>query len=146
MQFNSHPGHFLTWERPLDASSGISPRYSSATNSQLTASSLYRYNTMSDYAFFSKGSSQWRKAYLSPWGQLDICPLLPQFHVTSIAQSEFSSLTNLKAWGIAERFHSGITFLLVSAEEGAAGDQDVQSLYGVGEPLSGQGSHCGGSS
>ena len=31
---NLHPGYFLTWERPLDASSGISPRYSSATSSK----------------------------------------------------------------------------------------------------------------
>ena len=36
---------------------------------------------------------------LSLWGCLDICPLLCQFHVTSITQSELSSLTNLKAWG-----------------------------------------------
>ena len=34
-------GHFLTWERPLYASSGISPRYSSATYSQLTTSPFF---------------------------------------------------------------------------------------------------------
>ena len=43
-QGNLHLGYFLTWERPLDASSGISPRYSSATSSKLTISSHYRYN------------------------------------------------------------------------------------------------------
>ena len=42
--FDLHPGHFLTWERPLDTTSGIFPRYSSATSSQLTVSSHYRYN------------------------------------------------------------------------------------------------------
>ena len=76
------------------------PRYLSATNSQLTASSLYRYNTMNNYAFFSKDSSQLGETFLSIWGHLDICPLLHQFHVTSITQLELSSLTSLKAWGM----------------------------------------------
>ena len=118
LQFNSHPGHFLTWERPLDASSGTSPRHSSATKSQLTASFLYRYNTMCDYAFFSKGSSWWGEAFLSLSGCLDICPLLCQFHMTSITQSELSSLTSLKAWGNMEEPCGDIAFLLVSIEEG----------------------------
>ena len=37
-QGDLHLGHFLTWERPLDTSSGISPRYLSATSSQLNIS------------------------------------------------------------------------------------------------------------
>ena len=82
---------------------------------------------MANYAFFSQGSSQWGKDFLSLWGYLDICPLLHQFHVTSITQSELSSLTSLKAWGDAEKFHSGIAFLLVSTEEEATGDK----MYGL---------------
>ena len=66
LQFNSHLGHFLTWERPLDTSSGISPRYLPATNSQLTASSLYRYDMMSNYAFFSKDSRWWGRPLCHP--------------------------------------------------------------------------------
>ena len=66
--FNSHLGHFLTWERSLDTLSGISPRYSSATNSQLTASSLYRYNMIANYAFFSQGSGWWGKDFLITLG------------------------------------------------------------------------------
>ena len=123
MQFNSHLGHFFTWKRSPDVLSGVSPRYSSATNSQLTASSLYRYNMMSNYTFFSKGSSQWGEAFLSIWDCLDICPLLQQFNVTSITQLELSSLTSLKAWGNIEKFYSDISFLLVSTEEGAAGER-----------------------
>ena len=72
--------------------------------------------------------------------------MLHQFHDTSITQSELSSLTSLKAWGDVEKFCSDIAFLLVSTEEGAAGDR----MYGLSTvwviPLSGQGSHCGGSS
>ena len=67
------------------------------------------------------------EAFLSLWGCLDICPLLCQFHVTSITQLELSSLTSLKAWGDAEKFHSDIAFLLVSTEKGAAGDR----VYGL---------------
>ena len=37
------------------------------------------------------------------------------------------SLTSLKAWGDMERFHSDITFLLVSTEEEATGDR----MYGL---------------
>ena len=47
---------------------------------------------MSNYEFFSKGPSQWGEAFQSLWGCHDICPLLDQFHVTSITQSELSSL------------------------------------------------------
>ena len=64
--------------------------------------------------------------FLSIWGHLDICPLLHQFHVTSITQLELSSLTSLKGWGDAEKFHSDITFHLVSTKEGVAGDR----MYG----------------
>ena len=47
---------------------------------------------------------------------------MEQFHVSSITQSELSSLTSLKAWGDPEKFQSGIAFLIVLTEEGAAGD------------------------
>ena len=53
----------------------------------------------------------------------DICLLLDQFHVTSITQSELSSLTSLKAWGDLEKFQSNIAFLLVLTEECTAGDR-----------------------
>ena len=71
------------------------------------------------------------KAFLSPWGHLDICPLPHQFHITSITQSKLSSLTSLKAWGDAEKSCSDITFLLVSTEEGAAGDRTMVSTVWV---------------
>ena len=103
------------------------PPYLSATSSQLTVSSHYRYNMMSKYKFFSTVSSQSGEAFLSLWGHLDIYPLLNQFHVTSITHLELSSLTSLKAWGDAEKFHSDIAFLLVSTEEGEAGDR----VYGL---------------
>ena len=82
---------------------------------------------MANYAFFSQGSGQWGKDFLLLWGHLDICPLLLQLHVTSITQSELSSLTSLKAWGNTEKFHNDITFLLVSTKGGVTGDR----MYGL---------------
>ena len=82
---------------------------------------------MSNYEFFSKGPSQWGEAFQSLWGCHNICPLVNQFHVTSITHSELSSLTSLKAWGDAEKFYSDVTFLLVFTDEGAAGDR----VYGL---------------
>ena len=67
------------------------------------------------------------KDFLSLWGHLDICPLLYQLHVTSITQSELSSLTSLKAWGDVRKFCDDITFLLVSTEEEVTGDR----MYGL---------------
>ena len=58
---------------------------------------------MSNYKFFSKDPS-WGEAFQSLWGCHDICSLLDQFYVTSITQSELSSLTSLKAWGDLEKF------------------------------------------
>ena len=62
--------------RPLDASSGISPKYLSATYSQLTTFSFCRYNMMTKYTFFSQGSDRWGKDLALLWGCLGICPLL----------------------------------------------------------------------
>ena len=63
------------------------------------------------------------EAFQSLWGHLDICPLLNEFHVASITHLELSSLTSLKAWGDVEKFHSDITFLLVSTAEGEVRDR-----------------------
>ena len=59
-------------------------------------------------------------------GHHNICPLLEQFHVTSVTQSELSSLTSLKAWGNLE-FRSDITFLLILTEGFTAGER----VYGL---------------
>ena len=55
-------GSLLTWGKPLDALSSISPRYLSATYSQLTTSPFFhRHHKMTYYAFFSQGSDRWGK-------------------------------------------------------------------------------------
>ena len=111
-------GSLLTWGKPLDASSGISPRYLSATYSQLTISPFVcRHHTMMDYAFFLLGSDSWGKDLIPLWGHLTICLPLQQFHLPSITQLELSSLMNLKAWGEKQKVHQDIAYLLVLAEE-----------------------------
>ena len=118
----------LTWERPLDASSSVFPRYLSATYSQLITSPLfYRYYMMTDYAFFLQGSDRWGNDLALLWGHLNICPSLQQFHIPSVTQSDLSFLTGLKAWRDKEKFQNDIAFLLVSAEEEATGDR----MYGL---------------
>ena len=94
----------LTWAKPLDASSGFSPRYLSATYSQFTISPFFcRHCTMTDYVFFSLGSDMWGRDLAQLWGHLTICPPLQQFHIPSITQSELSSVMSLKAWGRKRR-------------------------------------------
>ena len=78
---------------------------------------------MTDYAFFSQGSDRWGKDLTLLWRCLNICPLLQQFHVTSVTQSEISSLIALRAWGDKEKFHHDITFLLVSTKEETTGNR-----------------------
>ena len=78
---------------------------------------------MTNYAFFLQGSDRWGKDLALLWGCLNIFPSLQQFHISSITQSEFSSLTGLKAWQDKEKFHNDIAFLLVSAKEEATGDR-----------------------
>ena len=82
---------------------------------------------MSSYAFFSKDLGHWGESYQSPWGFHDICPVLEWFHITHVTQSELTSLTCLKAWGVAKKFCSNVTFLLVLAKEGSA----VERVYGL---------------
>ena len=100
---------------------------------------------MSDYDFFSKSPNQWREAFQSLWGHHDICPLLDQFHVASIMQSELSFLTSLKLEAIqknSEQYH-----LSPGSNWGVHGrGQSIWPFYDVCKPLSGQGLHHGGSS
>ena len=117
-------GSLLTWRKPLDASSGISPRYLSTTYPQLIVSPFfYRHPIMTDYAFFSQGLDRWGKEMALLWGSLTICPPLQQFHIPSITPAELSSLTSLKAWGEKQKICHDIAFLLILAEEEATGDR-----------------------
>ena len=75
---------------------------------------------MSDYTFFSKDPGHWGESYQSLGGCHNICLLLQWFHIIQVTQSELTSLTHLKAWGDAERFHSAVAFLLVLPKEGVA--------------------------
>ena len=117
-------GSLLTWGKPLDALSGISPRYLSTTYSQLTVSPFfYRHPIMTNYAFFSQGSDRWGKEMALMWGSLTIFLPLQQFHIPSITPAELSSLTSLKAWGEKQKIHHDIASLLILAEEKATGDR-----------------------
>ena len=97
---------------------------------------------MSSYEFFSKDPSQWGEAFLSLWGHLDICPLLNQFHVTSITHSDLSYLTSLKDWGMWR--HSAVMSpsYWFQPRRGQWG-QGIWPFYDMGEPLSGQGLYYG---
>ena len=57
------------------------------------------------------------------WGDINICPQLWQFHISSLTPVELFSLTGLKAWGGKQKVCHNITFLLVQAEEEATGDR-----------------------
>ena len=82
---------------------------------------------MSDYTFFSKDPGHWGESYQSLWQCHNICPLLQQFHIAQVTQSNLTSLTWLKAWGDDKRFHSGVAFLLVLPKEGIAEER----VYGL---------------
>ena len=120
----STSGPLLTWGKPLDTSSGISPRYLSTTYSQLNVSPFfYRHPIMTDYDFFSQGSDRWGNEVALLWGSLTICPPLQQFQIPSITPAELSSPTSLKAWRKKQKIHHNITFLLILAEEEATWDK-----------------------
>ena len=91
---------------------------------------------MSDYTFFCKYPGCWGESYQSLWRHHDICPLLEQFHIANMTQSELASLTCLKAWGDPKKFCSNFAFILVLPKEGAVGES-VQPCHDVGAPLPG---------
>ena len=77
---------------------------------------------MSDYTFFSKDLGHWGELFQSLSGCHDICPLLQQFLITQVTQSELTFLTYLRMWGDAKSFCSNIAFLLVLCKEGVAAE------------------------
>ena len=130
MWFNSHPGHFLTWERPLDASSGVTPRYSSTTNSQLTASSLYRYKCNEHLCILLQ-------VLQSVGGGLSVTLGVSGHLSTAISilchlHNSIRALLCHQPKGLgkhAEESCSDIAFLLVSTQVGGCRRQDIWSLY-----------------
>ena len=117
-------GSLLTWGKPLDTLSGISPQVFICYLLSINYTPFfYRHHMMTDYVFFSQGLDRWGKDYAPLWGHLTICPPLQQFHISSITQSELSSLTSLKAWGEKQKVHNDIASLLVLTEEEATGDR-----------------------
>ena len=84
---------------------------------------------MSDYTFFLKDPSHWGKSFLSLWGCHDICPLVQQFHIAQVTQSELTSLTHLRVWGDDKRFCSDVVFLLVLPKEGVAEEMVMGLLW-----------------
>ena len=102
---NLHLGDFLTWERPLVTLSGISClgiHLPLALNWSYTLITGTKQNEWL-WILFQRPQPV-GEAFQSLWGHDNICPLLIQFHVTSITHFELSSLTGLKAWGDAEKF------------------------------------------
>ena len=139
----------FTWGKPLDTSSGVSPRYLSTIYSQLAISSFLLQTFYNDRLclLFSRGGQVEEGDGLTVEE-----PQLSAYHCMAVSTyppltpAELSSLTSLKAWGEKQRIHHDITFLLVLAEEEATGDRK----YGLSiiwvKPLSGQGPLYGGSS
>ena len=72
--------------------------------------------------FFSRGGQVGERDGLNVGDSLHL-PQLQQFHIPSLTPVEPSSLTSFKAWGVKQRIHHDIAFLLVLAEEEAAGDR-----------------------
>ena len=101
-------GSLLTWGKPLDVSSDISPRYLSATYSQLTISLLLQTPYNDRLCFLLTGVRQVGEGPYPAVGHLTICPPLKQFHLPSITQMELSFLMSLKEWEkqkVYQRFH-----------------------------------------
>ena len=84
---------------------------------------------MSDYTFFSKDPGHWGESYQSLWGCHNICPLLQQFHIAQVTQSDLTSLTHLKAWDDDERFCTNVAFLLVLPVEVIAEERVTDSPW-----------------
>ena len=117
-------GSLLTWGKPLDASSGISPRYLSIIYSQLIISPFLLQTSYNDrvHFLFARGR-QVEKRDGSNVGDINICPSLQWFHIPSLTPVELSSLNSLKAWRERQKVCHNIAFLLVLAEEEATWDR-----------------------
>ena len=117
-------GSLFTWGEPLDASSGISPRYLSTTYSQFTVSPFfYRHPIMTYYSFFSQGLDKWGKGMALLWGNLIICPSTTTVPHTLHNSSRAILPYQPQGLGEKQKIHHNITFLLILAEEEATGDR-----------------------
>ena len=115
-------GSLLTWRKPLDASSSISPRYLSTTYSQLGVSPFfYRHPIMTDYAFFSQGSDRWGMRWPCCGGASSSAP---HYNSSTYLYNSSRTVLSYQPQGLGgEKICHNITFLLILTEEEATGDR-----------------------
>ena len=136
-----------TWGKPLDALSGISPRYLSATYSELIISPFFcRHHVMTDYAFVTQGSDRVGKDLAPAVGAPYHLP--PTAAIPHNIHNPIRAVLPYEPQGLGEKqkVHHDITFQLVLAEEEATRDRRYGLLTIWVNPFSCQGPLYGGSS
>ena len=114
----------LTWEKPLDASPGISPRYLFTIYSQLTISPFLLQTSYNDrVCFLFTRVDMWRKEMAQMWGNINICPPTAMVSYSLPYPSRTVLPEQPEGLGESQKAHHDIAFLLVLAEEEATGDR-----------------------
>ena len=57
--------------------------------------------------------SLWEASTKAMWGSLDFCPVITQFKVQAISLAQLTTLSQMEAWGEAEKPQHGMAFLLI---------------------------------
>ena len=68
---------------------------------------------MSEFLLLCADSALWDSTTTATWGFLDFCPKVTQFQVHIITQGQLATLSQVGAWGDAEKPHQDMAFLLI---------------------------------
>ena len=69
---------------------------------------------MSDFSLLSPDMSLWDPSTKATWGLLDFCPAVTLFHVCKVMQMQLIALSQVGAWGDAEKPHQDMVFILMT--------------------------------
>ena len=72
---------------------------------------------MDNYMYFTGDANKWEQVSMATWGSHNICPLLTQFQVMEITQSDLSAISCAEVWGDPKRPKSDMAYLLLVPDQ-----------------------------
>ena len=68
---------------------------------------------MSDFLLLSTDVGLWDTSTKATWGSLDFCPVVTQFQVHAIMQTQLTALSQTGAWGDVKKPQWDMAFVLI---------------------------------
>ena len=78
---------------------------------------------MSEFSHLCADTMLWDPTTKTAWGSLDFCPMITQFQLCTITQTQLFALSQAGAWGEAKKPRWDMAFLMIVPSINAGGEE-----------------------